>query len=89
MLAHPGAVIMPPGCPTVLIAGMPAARVGDLIVCAMPPPPAGIGPHPPNPIMPPGCPTVLIGGMPAARLGDMSTCVAPIVMGAPTVMIGG
>jgi uncharacterized Zn-binding protein involved in type VI secretion len=89
MLAHPGAVITGPGCPTVLIGGKPAARAGDLIACAMPgPPPAGPGPHPPNPILG-GCPTVLIGGMPAARLGDLSTCGAPIVMGAPNVLIGG
>jgi uncharacterized Zn-binding protein involved in type VI secretion len=32
---------------------------------------------------------VLIGGQPAARLGDMSGCGAPIVMGFPTVLIGG
>jgi uncharacterized Zn-binding protein involved in type VI secretion len=32
---------------------------------------------------------VLIGGMPAARMGDMSGCGAPIVMGCPTVLIGG
>jgi len=38
---------------------------------------------------PPGCPTVLIGGMPAVRLGDMALCGAPVVMGAPTVLIGG
>ena len=40
-------------------------------------------------VLPPGCPTVLIGGMPAARMGDLSGCGAPIVMGAPTVIIGG
>jgi uncharacterized Zn-binding protein involved in type VI secretion len=27
--------------------------------------------------------------MPAARMGDMATCGAPIVMGCPTVLIGG
>lgn len=82
---HPG-VISPPGVPTVLIAGMPAATVGTPHACSMPPP---AGPHPPTPIAPPGCPTVLIGGRPAARLGDLSACGAPIVMGAPTVLIGG
>jgi uncharacterized Zn-binding protein involved in type VI secretion len=54
----------------------PAARVGD---------PTG---HP-GVIGPPGVPNVLIGGMPAARMGDMSACGAPIVLGAPTVLIGG
>jgi uncharacterized Zn-binding protein involved in type VI secretion len=71
--------------PTVLIGGMPAATVGSLHICSFPPPAV----HPPTTIIPPGCPTVLIGGMPAARMGDMSGCGAPIVMGAPTVMIGG
>jgi len=82
---HPGA-ITGPGCPTVLIGGMPAARVGDMHACSFPPPP----PHPPSPIVPPGCPTVLIGGAPAARVGDMSGCGAPILPpGCPTVLIGG
>ena len=81
---HPG-VIGPPGVPTVLIAGMPAATVGTPHICSFPPPAV----HPPTAIAPPGCPTVLIGGMPAARMGDLSACGAPIVVGAPTVMIGG
>ncbi|WP_412542705.1 PAAR domain-containing protein [Longispora sp. K20-0274] len=81
---HPG-VITGPGCPTVLIGGVPAARVGDLHTCSFPPPAV----HPPTPIIPPGCPTVLIGGMPAARMGDMAGCGAPILMGCPTVLIGG
>jgi uncharacterized Zn-binding protein involved in type VI secretion len=82
--AHPGTV-GPPGVPTVLIGGLPAATVTTLHVCAMPPP---AGPHPPSPFAP-GCPTVLIGGMPAARLGDVAGCGAPIIAGAPTVLIGG
>jgi uncharacterized Zn-binding protein involved in type VI secretion len=45
--------------------------------------------HPPSTIIPPGSLTVLIGGVPAARTGDMAGCGAPIVMGCPTVMIGG
>jgi len=86
MTPHPG-VILPPGCPTVLIGGLPAARVGDMHACSFPPP---AGPHPPTPIVPPGVPTVLIGGMPAAGLGSLSGCGAPILPpGCPTVMIGG
>ena len=81
---HPG-VIGPPGVPTVLIAGMPAATVGTPHICSFPPPAV----HPPTAIVPPGCPTVLIGGLPAARMGDMAACGAPIVIGAPTVLIGG
>ena len=85
LTAHPGA-ISPPGVPTVLIGGRPAAVVGTPHACAFP----GVVPHPPNAILPPGCPTVLIGGMPAARIGDMTGCGAPILPpGCPTVLIGG
>jgi uncharacterized Zn-binding protein involved in type VI secretion len=80
--AHPG-VITGPGVPTVLIGGMPAAVVGDLHTCSMPSTP----PHPPTPFAM-GSTTVLISGRPALRVGDMSGCGAPIIMGAPTVMIG-
>lgn len=82
--AHPGTV-GPPGVPTVLIGGMPAATVGTQHLCSFP----GVPPHPPTVILPPGSITVLIGGKPAARMGDLSGCGAPIVMGCPTVMIGG
>lgn len=81
---HPG-VITGPGATTVMIAGQPAARVGDMHSCSFPPP---AGPHPPTPIVQ-GSSTVLIGGQPAARLGDTAGCGAVIVMGAPTVLIGG
>jgi uncharacterized Zn-binding protein involved in type VI secretion len=82
---HPG-VVTGPGVATVLIGGKPAAVVGDLHTCSMPPP---AGPHPPAPF-PKGSVTVLIGGRPALRVGDMSACGAPILPpGAPTVLIGG
>jgi len=82
---HPG-VVLPPGVPTVLIGGLPAATVGTQHACSMPPP---AGPHPPSAIIK-GSATVLIGGMPAARVGDMSGCGAPILPpGCPTVLIGG
>lgn len=81
---HPG-VITGPGVPTVLIAGMPAAVVGDTHTCSFPPP---AGPHPPSPIVK-GSVTVMIGGRPAARVGDLAGCGAPIVVGAINVLIGG
>jgi len=34
---HVGGPILPPGAITVLIAGMPAARVGDMCTCVGPP----------------------------------------------------
>jgi len=78
-------VITGPGIPNVLIGGMPAAVLGDLHTCAMPP---VTGPHPPTPIVK-GSFTVLIGGRGAARMGDLAGCGAPIVFGLPTVQIGG
>lgn len=84
--AHGGVITV--GMPTVLIGGMPAARVGDLHTCPMT---TGPVPHVGGPILPPGMPTVLIGSMPAARMGDMCTCVGPpdsIILGCMTVMIG-
>ena len=81
---HPG-IITGPGVATVLIGGMPAAVLGDLHTCAMPP---LAGPHPPTPIIL-GSSTVLVGGRPAARMGDMSGCGAPIILGMPLVLIGG
>jgi len=75
---HVGGPIMPAGCPTVLIGGMPAARVGDLAACASVPD-----------LIVQGSATVLIGGMPAARLGDTTAHGGKIVAGYPVVMIGG
>lgn len=80
---HPG-VVAGPGVTTVLFASMPAAVAGDLHACSFPPPAV----HPPTPF-PMGSATVLIGGRPALRVGDVASCGAPIVAGAPTVMVGG
>lgn len=67
------------GCPTVLTVKMPQARIGDTpVVCVGPPD-----------IIAMGSATVLVGGMPAARLGDMTAHGGTIVVGAPTVLIGG
>ncbi|HEX4167880.1 MAG TPA: PAAR domain-containing protein [Bryobacteraceae bacterium] len=65
------------GCPTVLIGGMPAARVGDEATCTGPPDTIASGSA-----------TVLIGGQPAARLGDPTVHGGVIVAGCPTVIIG-
>jgi len=68
------------GCPTVLIGGMPAWRVGDVHTCSfvngpLPPmlaPPLGVAgvPHGPGVVLM-GSMSVLIGGQPAARMGDI------------------
>jgi len=95
---HPGLPlpILAPGEPTVLIGGMPAARMTDETTPCMLP---GCIPAGPGIIMEASA-TVMIGGLPAARVGDMTlhaSCVAPIpsptgvIMppGCPTVLIGG
>ena len=66
------------GLPTVMIGMMPAARVGDMAVCVGPPD-----------AIAQGSTTVMIGGMPAARMGDLTVHGGTVVMGLPTVMIGG
>ena len=73
---HVGGPILPPGAVTVLIGGMPAARMGDLCTCVGPPDAIALGSF-----------RVLIGGQPAARIGDMTTHGGVIVMGWPTIII--
>lgn len=75
---HVGGPVIGPGCPTVLIGKLPAARVGDNLVCV----------GPPDAIVK-GSATVMIGGMPAARMGDTCAHGGAIAIGLPTVMIGG
>ena len=70
--------MLPPGAPTVLIGSMPAARVGDMLVCVGPPDSIAMGSA-----------TVMIGGQPAARMGDMTAHGGVIIAGCPTVIIGG
>ncbi|WP_188506796.1 PAAR domain-containing protein [Parapedobacter pyrenivorans] len=75
---HVGGPIVGPGVPTVLIGGLPASVVGDLCTC--------VGP-PDSVVM--GSTTVFIGGRPAARQGDSCAHGGSIILGLPTVMIGG
>lgn len=87
--AH-GGTITGPGCPTVLIGGMPAATLGDMHVCPMITPGTPPIPHAGGPITL-GSTGVFIGGKPAARMGDSAVCVGPpstIIMGCATVLIG-
>lgn len=77
-IPHVGGPIVGPGVPTVLIGGQPASVVGDMAICVGPPDSIAMGSS-----------TVMIGGKPAARLGDSSTHGGVIMLGCPTVMIGG
>jgi uncharacterized Zn-binding protein involved in type VI secretion len=77
VIPHVGGPILPPGVPTVLISGKPAAVVGDKCVCVGPPD-----------MIVKGSATVLIGGRHAARMGDQTVHGGVITHGAPTVLIG-
>lgn len=78
VVPHVGGPILPPGAPTVQIAGKPAATVGDQCVCTGPPD-----------VIIKGSSTVMINGKPAARRGDRTAHGGVIVAGASTVLIGG
>ena len=77
VVPHVGGPILPPGVPTVLIAGLPAAVVTSMCVCVGPPDTVVRGST--------GC---LVGGKPAARMTDQCTHGGMIVAGCPTVLIG-
>ena len=77
VVPHVGGPVLPAGCATVLIGGMPAARVGDMLTCTGPPD-----------VIIAGSATVFIGGMPAARLGDNTAHGGTITLGCVTVIIG-
>lgn len=74
---HVGGPALPPGGVTVLIGGMPALRVGDMLTCT----------GPPDTVIA-GSSSVLIEGMPAARLGDSTAHGGTIILGCFTVLIG-
>jgi uncharacterized Zn-binding protein involved in type VI secretion len=76
---HVGGPIIGPGAPTVLIGGLPAAKVGDTATCTAPAPDSIVQ----------GSATVLVGGAPAARIGDATAHGGTITVGMPTVLIGG
>lgn len=76
-IPHVGGPIIGPGDPTVLIEKLPAARVGDQLVCVGPPDSITVGSA-----------TVMIGGRPAARIGDSTAHGGIVLQGAMTVIIG-
>src|SRR5215471_5512323 len=89
LTSHGTPLSVGPGCPTVLIGGMPAWRAGtDFHTC-----PLSDGPKPHvGGMVAVGSASVLIGGMPAARQGDQiveASAPNTIVAGAPSVLIGG
>jgi uncharacterized Zn-binding protein involved in type VI secretion len=78
VVPHVGGPILPPGQITVLIGNLPAARATDQLTCVGPPD-----------LIAKGSATVLIGNLPAARMGDLTGHGGAIVLGCPTVLVGG
>jgi uncharacterized Zn-binding protein involved in type VI secretion len=77
-IPHVGGPIVSKGASTVMIGGLPAARIGDMCTCVGPPAPIVLGSF-----------TVLIEGSPAARVGDMTAHGGSIVPpGCVTCLIG-
>jgi uncharacterized Zn-binding protein involved in type VI secretion len=74
---HVGGPILPPCCPTVLIYGMPAARVSDMAECV-----------PGQDRIATGSPTVFIYGLPAARQDDTTEHRGVITSGCSKVLVG-
>jgi uncharacterized Zn-binding protein involved in type VI secretion len=77
-IPHVGGPILGPGIATVLIGKLPASVMGDMCTCTGPPD-TNIK----------GSATVLIGGKPAMRMGDTTAHGGTILVGCPTVLIGG
>lgn len=77
-IPHVGGPVVGPGAVTVLIGNLPAAKLGDQLICVGPPD-----------VIVKGSQSVMICGMPAARIGDSTAHGGEIVLGDFTVMIGG
>jgi uncharacterized Zn-binding protein involved in type VI secretion len=76
-IPHVGGPILK-GAPTVLTGKIPQARVTDMCMCVGPPD-----------MIAKGSMTVLVCSMPAARMGDLTAHGGSIILGLPTVIIGG
>ncbi len=77
-IPHVGGPILPPGVPMVLICKLPAATVTNMCMCVGPPD-----------VIVKGSMTVLIQKLPAARMLDQTAHGGMIMIGAPTVLVGG
>lgn len=76
-IPHVGGPIIGPGVPTVMVGGLPQAKLGDQCTCV----------GPPAPILK-GSSGVFVGNMPAARMGDNTGHGGAIAKGQPNVLIG-
>lgn len=78
IVPHVGGPISMFSAPTVLIANVPVAGVGSMCTCVGPPA-----------TIVKGSATVLAGGKPVARMGDSTAHGGTVVLGCPTVLVGG
>ncbi len=78
VVPHVGGPISGPCVPTVLIGSLPASHMTDMCVCV----------GPPDTIIK-GSATVLTQSLGAVRIGDQTAHGGVIVLGFPTVLIGG
>ncbi len=78
VVPHVGGPVSGPCAPTVLIGSLPAARVSDMCVCVGPPD-----------VIAKGSATVITMGMPQARIGDITAHGGVLILGMPTVLVGG
>ena len=75
---HVGGPVLPPGAPTVLIGGPFAARMGDMAVCVGPPD-----------VIAMASVNTFVGGMMQARMTDATAHGGMVMVGLPTVLVGG
>ena len=77
-IPHVGGPILPPCSVNVLTGKIPQARITDMCVCVGPPD-----------VLVKGSVTVLVNKLPAIRIGDMTVHGGSVIVGLPTVLIGG
>ena len=77
-IPHVGGPVLPPCAINVLTGKLPQARATDMCVCVGPPD-----------VIAKGSATVFVNKMMAARMGDLTAHGGTIVLGLPTVLIGG
>ncbi len=75
---HVGGPLLPGGNSSVFIGGLPASIVGDSCICTGP-----------TDALVAGSSSVFIAGSPAVRMGDTTAHGGVVVVGCPTVIIGG
>ncbi len=76
-IPHVGGPVIGPCAPTVLIGGLPAARITDMCFCVGPPDTIVTGAF-----------TVLVANFPQAHITSNTMHGGVLIMGCPTVLVG-